>query len=106
MKLFEPTKERVTVKIMDGEVYDIHVYWSLLCYPVVIDNIEERWSNPSVVKNTRAVNYAMPNEAQKVWFKMFFSKKKFIERVLIPCLANFIVYELSGEFSNGTSNYE
>ena len=106
MKLFKPTKERVTVNIIDGEVYDIHVYWSILCYPVVVDDIENRWSNPSVIKNTRAVNYATPNDAQKYWFKMLFSKKRWVKEVLKPCLANYIYYELEGKFSNGVSGYK
>ena len=78
MKLFKPTKEKVTVKIIKGEEYSVYVYWSLFCYPVVIDSIEERWSNPSVIKKTRHVMYATPNEAQKVWFRFLFSKKKLL----------------------------
>lgn len=106
MKLFTPTKEEITVKIIEGEIYTVSVYWSWLCYPVVIDNIGERFNNPSVNKNTRQMNYATPNDAQRYWFKMLFSKKKWIKNVLIPCLANYIYYEIEGDFANGTSNYK
>lgn len=33
-------------------------------------------------------------------------RKKFIKEVLRPCLANYIYYEIEGEFSSGTSSYD
>jgi hypothetical protein len=107
MKAFDPIREEVTVTIIDGEEYTVTVYYSELCYPVVIDNVEERFNNPAVCTQTRQIRYTTPNEAMKCWWKHCkFDKAIFIKDVLIPCLANFLVYEMSGEFSQGSVNMD
>jgi len=106
MKLFNPKPSIVEVNIPENGKYKVRVQWSLLCYPVVLDEIEGRFSNPSVDDKKRLMHYSTPNEVMKFWYKMLFNKKKWIEKVLAPYLANCMYYELTGEFANGYIEYK
>ena len=103
MDLFKIKREKIEVYIPNDGDYKLSIHWSILCYPIVIDDVEERFSNPSIDKQKRLMHYMLPNEALRFWYKCLFRKKKFINKILIPYLANCCFYEIKGTFAHGHS---